>query len=549
MKRILILTTIASLVIFGCDPGTLDPVRPDDTEQSDNGEGNGNEGGQGENGGGGENEGSEGQEGGEGQQGQGNEGSGEGGGTQPLELITVFSENFDSGVSLNGLNASIRNDNYGSKGNNGTYEGATGAGYVRMTYLTSSKTYGYLVFENISTCGRTDFNLSLGAMQGKSEMSIEVIAAGASQTLDFNFKGTYNNWEKVSCSFSIPEGTASFTLKFTLLVPYPDYKYGANIDDILITSGGNSGQQGQGGSEGGSGESSGQGDPGRINKYVENPSPSTNSDYCSSTLYTHTVRTNKSVRNFSFCYDTRRHNPIWVAFPMHSIYAEGNGGRTSPDPWQKYPGLPTEKQSIIWNIEDSGYQYWSYTARQSQGFSWTKGHLCMSASRGGADSEMNIQTFYPVNIAPQIGSRAPRFAELWSKTENYHYHRGTQICSDTLYVVCGCYYGDPTWIEYDACNYGEHSQWSKQVEMPTNQYKILLRTRSGNSGKRVQDCSASELKAIGFWFDSIIPDSASAELKDYAVSIAEIERRTGLEFFPAVTSDIKSQCVPSDWGL
>ena len=44
MKRFLTLTIIASLAIFGCDPGTLDPVRPDDTEQSDNGEGNGNEG-------------------------------------------------------------------------------------------------------------------------------------------------------------------------------------------------------------------------------------------------------------------------------------------------------------------------------------------------------------------------------------------------------------------------------------------------------------------------------------------------------------------------
>ena len=174
----------------------------------------------------------------------------------------------------------------------------------------------------------------------------------------------------------------------------------------------------------------------------------------------------------------------------------------------------------------------------------------MSASRGGADSEMNIQTFYPVNIAPQVSSsRAPRFADLWSKTETYHYHRGTEICSDTLYVVCGCYYGDPTWIEYDACNYNEKSQWSKQVEMPTNQYKILLRTRKGNSGKRVQDCKASELKAIGFWFDSIIPDSASAELRDYAVSIAEIERRTGLSFFPSVSPGIKDQCVPSDWGL
>ena len=585
MKRIaLILTLIVPLMMVpSCIGGDLDP---DGTEKIDQGgeNGSGEEGGgspeQGESGSGEQGSGQEGggseqgggQEGGSGEEGtgsgdEGGSGSGQqGGGSQTLELITVYSESFDGGatgsvssvsgwqktsgngaasVAYTGTEATVRNDNYGSTGRNNTYDGASGGGYIRLAHWSSTNTYGVLTVSGISACSRTDFKFEMGVTQGKNVMKIEVSADGVSwKELDYAFNGTYDYWEKTSGSFTLPSGTASFSLRLTLLGSYSDYRYGANVDDILITSGDDtSGGSGQGGSGQGGGQS------GTINKYVENPAPSSNSDWYSSTLYSTTVNSGKKVRNYSFCYDTRRHNPIWVAFPMHAIYAEGRGGRTTPDPWQKYPDLPVEKQSIIWNIENSGYQYWSYSATQSQGKSWTKGHLCMSASRGGADTELNIQTFYPVNIAPQINSKtAPMFATLWSKTENYHYYGASEICSDTLYVVCGCHYGDETWIEYDACDWNTHSQWSKQCVFPSHQYKILLRTRNGNSGKRVQDCAASELKAIGFWFDSIICDDASEDLKDYAVSIAEIERRTGLTFFPAVTSAVKSQCTPSDWG-
>ena len=285
-----------------------------------------------------------------------------------------------------------------------------------------------------------------------------------------------------------------------------------------------------------------------INRYAELPADEVNSDYYYNTLYTHTVTSNQAVRNYSFCYDTRRHNPIWVAFPMHAIYAEGSGRSTDgngKDPWMQYPDLPVSQQSIIWDISGDGYMYWSRTTLADG--SWTKGHLCMSSSRAGANKEINLQTFYPVNIAPQSNKYAGIFSDLWSATENLHWQHGSQICSDTLYVVAGCHYANDNNIEYDACNWNTHSVNSKACVIPTHQYKLLLRTRSGNTGKPVQNCTASELKAIGFWFDAVIPSGSSSNLADYAMSVADIEAITGHTFFPGIPDSVKQQCTPSDW--
>ena len=296
-------------------------------------------------------------------------------------------------------------------------------------------------------------------------------------------------------------------------------------------------------------------DSGETYSYAELPAfDNTNTDYYYNTLYANTVKSGRRVRNFSFCYDTRRHNPIWVAFPMHSIYAEGSGRSTNEegkDPWMRYPDLPLGQQSIIWDIEGDGFMYWSASSSILSGGSWTKGHLCMSSSRAGAGSELNLQTFYPVNIAPQSNTYAGAgiFGSLWGKTEDFHWQWGSQICYDTLYVVAGCHYANDDNIEYDACNWNTRSEYSKACIIPTHQYKLFLRTRSGITGKDVRKCTESELKTIGFWFDSVLPVGSSSDLADYAVSVSEIEKRTCIVFFPDIPASVRSQCQTSDWNL
>lgn len=483
---------------------------------------------------------------------------------QPVfQAVTIYYENMDhtpsfsgfmvdaswcnamgegaSAVTYDSWNAGIRNDNYGSKGNIGTYSGASGACYGRLTQASGGN-FGYLTVSHVSTCGYRDFSFRFGAAQGTDVLKLEVSPDGTEWTqLQYSFTEKYNRWGPAQTSFSVGSAVTELYIKFTLTGPKSSYSYGANIDDIRLETAENASDVVIS-NDGGSGANLG---------YAELPRRQDNPDYHYNTLYTNTVKTDKHVRNYSFCYDTRRHNPIWVAFPMHAIYAEGSGrsaDQNGNDPWTRYPDLPIDQQSIIWDITGDGeHQYWTYSSLiNNYQFYWGKGHLCMSSSRAGASKEINLQTFYPVNIAPQSGKP---FSELWSKTEEFHWQRGTQICSDTLYVVCGCYYENDNNIEYDACYNTDRCEYSKPCIVPTHQYKLFLRTRAGNAGKPVQKCSAEELKAIGFWFDTVLPESSSLNLAQYAMSVADIESRTGITFFPDIPAAVKEQCAPGDWGL
>ena len=298
-------------------------------------------------------------------------------------------------------------------------------------------------------------------------------------------------------------------------------------------------------------------------------------------FYTHrskSVKTKKSVRNFSYCYDTRRHNPIWVAYPLHALYREGGTGRTNPDPWTPDPVLDEALQSKIYKSAGDGdgiydgYQFWGNTLLKSlgKGGYWSKGHLCMSSERGGANSELNMQTFYPTNIAPQSSAAASDFATVWSYVETLfsgtNDYKGTDftaddgaqninVVADTLYLVAGCYYEHDDWTDYDASNYNYSpatSSMSKRCVMPTHQFKMALRTKKGNTGKKIAECTADELQAIGFWIEAFptgVSSSATAQLNKIAVPVAFIEQKTGIEFFPDVPASVKAGFSAADWGF
>lgn len=94
-----------------------------------------------------------------------------------------------------------------------------------------------------------------------------------------------------------------------------------------------------------------------------------------------------------------------------------------------------------------------------------------------------------------------------------------QICNDTLYVVTGCYYANTNTTTTD--------RDGKVCPVPTNYFKVLLRTRTGTTGKRIADCSADELKTIGFWVDQ----KSYGDIQPPAsicMSVAEIEKEDRL---------------------
>ena len=277
-----------------------------------------------------------------------------------------------------------------------------------------------------------------------------------------------------------------------------------------------------------------------------------------------TYRSKKNVRNYEACYDTRRHNPMWVAYPCHDIYWEGGYTRPTRDPWRPDPKFQESEQSIIyatdwedWPWSDNQgsptdkYHYW---APMPSGETVIKGHLMRSAERGCGDKnnpiDLNVQTFYPTNIAPEFYQNSTKDDSHWEMIENILPNNWR--CNDTIYVVAGCYYGDESWKLKDACNWGKTSSKSKDCVMPTARYKIVMRTKNGNTGKPIWQCSADEVMAIGFWFPQNFTGtylSSLPALKDYIFSVSDIEKKIGNEFsfFPLAPAGVKDKYNIDDW--
>jgi endonuclease G len=116
-------------------------------------------------------------------------------------------------------------------------------------------------------------------------------------------------------------------------------------------------------------------------------------------------------------------------------------------------------------------------------------------------------------------------------------------CSDTLYVVVGTLFEDNKTI----------SRFGRTIGVPTHCYKLLLRTKLGNTRKAISDVtSADELICIGFLFENS-ESSKDKSISKTATSVAEIEKRAGFKFFrnlnPTIADKVKSQNKPGDWGL
>ena len=234
-----------------------------------------------------------------------------------------------------------------------------------------------------------------------------------------------------------------------------------------------------------------------------------------------------SRRNYTVCYSREQRAPLWVAAPVHRAY---KGDVKRVDNYDFDPTLPV-------NIQ--------ITLNRSYG-DYTRGHMLGSGERT-ASREMNNQTFYVTNIAPQLRDGFNERGGAWN---NLEYFVDRQICADTLYVVTGAIYDDFT--APDGPNIKARTTVNKndnkRVGVPTAYYKALLRTKSGRTGKSVVECKASELKCAAF----IIPhrsDSGHKPTVEDMISIKELERLTGVNFFANVPNAPESKAEAKDWGL
>ena len=235
----------------------------------------------------------------------------------------------------------------------------------------------------------------------------------------------------------------------------------------------------------------------------------------------------KTARNYTVCYSAEHHCPVWVAAPRHIMYL-GNSGRT--DAYRQDSDIPL-------NIQ--------YTSK-STGGGCNKGHMLGSAERTSTKAT-NRDVFYYTNIAPQLSSGFNTGGGGWNILEDFV---DDQQCSDTLYIVIGCYFdrftdGYGKTVNPKTISFGGRND----VSMPTMFYYALIRTKNGKSGKALKNCSSDEIKCAAFVRAHTNDLKGQAVTSREMMSISDLERITGVTYFPNVPNAPKDTFKASDWGL
>ena len=233
----------------------------------------------------------------------------------------------------------------------------------------------------------------------------------------------------------------------------------------------------------------------------------------------------KTARNYTVCFSAEHHCPLWVAAPRHSMYV-GGAGRN--DSYRKDPDVPADIQ---------------YNSTKTGG-GCNKGHMLGSAERTSSVAT-NRDVFYYTNIAPQLSSNFNTGGGRWNVLEDFV---DKQVCADTLYEVIGCYFDKYT-DAYGATQYPSKITYCGRddVSMPTMFYYLLLRTKKGNTGKALRDCAPSELQCVAFVRAHV--NVRQAVTARELMSVADLEKITGVTYFPNVPNAPKTTFSASDWGL
>ncbi|MBO4570430.1 MAG: DNA/RNA non-specific endonuclease [Bacteroidales bacterium] len=241
-------------------------------------------------------------------------------------------------------------------------------------------------------------------------------------------------------------------------------------------------------------------------------------DNNSDLYYSHTFRADAaSIRNFSSCYSKSKIHPVWVAAPMHNCY-KGNVKRTNA--YQPDPNIKCTQNGAF-----DGY---------------TRGHMVGSSDRN-ITAPTNRQAFYYSNIGAQLNSGFNTGGGAWNKLED---KVDGFLCQDTLYQVIGCVFDTFT----DRYGVTVTPRTASGSQIPTAWYKVLLRTKNGNTGKDVRNCSRDELKCIAFVLGHYGNQSHVPSIND-AYTVEQVEAMTGLTFFVNVPNAPKDTYNRTDWGL
>lgn len=235
------------------------------------------------------------------------------------------------------------------------------------------------------------------------------------------------------------------------------------------------------------------------------------------------------ARNYTYCFDPSVRASLWVAYPLHKCYTSGEGNRNNSS-FGYDPKVDDEVQAALGR---GSYNGW-----------YDRGHQLPAADRK-CSQQMMDQTFYATNMTPQQSNfNQNKWGVLEGRVRN-------MVCSDTLYVVTGAYFGG---AHHSSIDSKTTDKSGNTCPTPTHYYKALLRTKKGNTGKSIDEFDdASQVRAIAFWFEHENSGDDTTITSSDCISVAELEEITGFTFFPmlddAIEAEVKSTKIPSEWGV
>ena len=232
-------------------------------------------------------------------------------------------------------------------------------------------------------------------------------------------------------------------------------------------------------------------------------------------------------RNYTVCYNGAYHCAEWIAAPRHACY-KGGSGRT--EAYNFDPDIPKNVQQAKTSGSTSGYN---------------RGHMLGSAERT-ASTLTNNQVFYITNIAPQNSSWFNLSGGGWNLLEDFV---DKFECSDTLYVVIGTYFEDFTDGYGNKATKQKAAFMGSDVQIPTAFYYAMMRTRKGNSGKSLKNCSADEIMCAAFVRAHASGTKGQKVTSKEMMTIDQLEALTGYDYFPNVPNAPESTFNAADWGL
>lgn len=220
--------------------------------------------------------------------------------------------------------------------------------------------------------------------------------------------------------------------------------------------------------------------------------------------------------NYSLEWDCGKKSQRWSCYEMYQNISETHTSRYYSETNQ-YP----QDESIPEAYRFASDPFW--------GTGYNHGHICPSADRLGA-YEANYQTFFLSNMQPQVSGFN---AGVWENMEKQVRTWNRNDFRDTLYVCKGGTIDNSSQIL---------TTTGKGLIVPKYFFMAIL-------------CKNSlGYKALGFWVEH--KENSDEVLSNYVVSIDELERLTGIDFFCNLPDNIEKSVeglsvdnIKRAWGL